>query len=597
MWRVFVLALIVGFPISLTLAWYHGHRGLKNFSAPETTIISVLVLIGAVFFSVAMRPHAEPAGDALVPAGRDSTELRVNASGGASAFAGEPAPPVTSGGGVMPNSVAVLPLENLSSDPENAYYAPGIHAEIIGQLSKLRNLTVINQAAVMQYAENRPAMQQIATELRVESLLTGRLLYGGGRVRIQVELVNPTSSANLWNETYVVELAEIFDVQAEIAMNVANALEAEFSPEEQARIERVPTSSQEAYALYLQTRAFSAAASDDPRILDLLRQAIDIDPEFALAHASFAWRHAQTLTNTVYGAAVAPEKRVELEALVRRHADRAIALDPNVVGAHAALADLAFFSWRWTEAAEAYQRALEASPNDTQARGYLGLLLSYLGRHEDSISLLERGRELDPANRFPLGYSLGYAGRYDEAATSFRETIGQQQSPFPLSHQWLAYMEIAQGHDQAALEALRFSERLMGTNRTIPSLSELAHGYGRLGQRADAERLFAEIEATASAGMPVGAGGWATAYLGIGDQAKALEYLTVVAENISRHEPEAGFFNVMNLKMNITNSPSAQATRVRRGAETGFVGTNQKRFDRPPTTTSTEALASRRTEI
>ena len=551
--RVFMIGLIAGFPIALTLAWYHGHRGLKRISTGELTIISLLLLIGAVFFTVSLR-LAEHATDATA---HEQTGVLTPVETPRAATSGTANP--GSGGEVLPNSVAVLPLENLSPDPANAYIADGLHEEILNQLVKLHNLTVISRTSVLQYRENRPPVAEIAKALRAQAIMEGSIRYAGDRIRVTTQLIDPRTGTHLWSETYERKFDDVFAIESDIAMNVANALTIEFSGEEQKAVERAPTASPEAYALLLQSQGIATTALNDPRITDLLRQAIEIDPDFALAHARLAWLSGQTLTNTVMGAAVDPQKRAELEAFVREHAERAIELDPTVPFAHAALADRALFSWHWTDAALAYERALEAAPNDGSARAYFGLLLSFLGRHEESIRLLERGIELDPNNRLLTpAFSLSYAGRYDEAAASWRQAIEQNQAfnlGNPLGHQWVGYTEIARGNGVAALRELELSERLMGSNRTIVTLPELAHAYGRLGRKDDAERLFNEVKAAAAAGAPVGAGTWATVYLAIGDEAKALEWLAVVADEARRHEPDPGFFNAMDLKMNITNSP------------------------------------------
>jgi TolB-like protein/tetratricopeptide (TPR) repeat protein len=548
--RVLMALLIVGFPVALTLAWYHGHRGLKNIGTAEFMIISLLLLIGAVFFTVALRSSPERGAEA---AREDPVAAAGPGAGSPSRTA--PSTPQT----VLANSIAVLPLENLSSEPDKALIAAGFHNEILDQLTKLHNLTVIARPAVLRYTENPPPLHEIARELNVRWIMQGSVRYAGESVRVHIELIDPQTGADLWSAIYTEKFDDVFSVESDIAMNVANALKVRFSGEEQEAIERIPTASAEAHVRYLQASAFQNAAANDPRIVDLLSSAIEIDPNFALALAWRARLRAESLVNTIYGSAVDPRERAEREAIARKDADRAISLDPKVRLAHGAIAILAFYKWHWSEAAQAFDRALEAAPNDEDARGYYGYLLSYLGRHTDSIHLLERGLELNPDTRFPRGYSLGYAGRYDEAAVQWRASIRSAEargnaSASPLYHQWLAYMEIAQGNGAVASNDLDLSERLVGANPPLAMLPEMAYGYSRLGRKDDAKRLFDEVKDAADAGMAIGAGSWAAAYLAIGDEKKALEWLTRVAEKASQHEPDPGFFNAMNLKMNITNS-------------------------------------------
>ncbi len=552
-WRSVVIALVVGFPVALTLAWYHGHRGLTTCSAPETMIISVLLLIGAVFFYAATRAGTEHSATAAPTTSVDSdlgTDARVTST---------PPDVASSAVSLLPNSVAVLPLENLSSDPEHAYYANGMHAEIISQLTKLRNLTVISRASVLRYAVERPPLLQIATDLGVQSLLTGRFQYAAGRIRVGVELVDPVSGAILWNDGYEREFAEIFAVQADISMNVANALQTEFSPEEQARIERPPTSSPEAYSLYLQALALNAGAGltrDDARIVSWLEEAIRLDERFASAYALLAFYHANALNNSVYATAVEPARRSELEATVRRYASTALELDDQQGLAHLALGQLAWFNWRWTEAERDFAQAFELSPQAPNVALWYGYLLSYQGRHDESLAVGERVRGFDPQNpSFGLGYKLTMAGKYDEAAVLWHQRVQNTGATAPVARLWLGFTEIARGNDAEALTQLGITEGLLGDAPPIVFLSELAWAYSRVRQTGDARRLFDKIAAEATAGVPIGAGGWAAAYLAIGDQEHALEQLELVAQKAARQEPDPGFTVALNLKVNPTNDP------------------------------------------
>jgi TolB-like protein/Tfp pilus assembly protein PilF len=546
--RVFVIALIVGFPIALTVAWYHGHKGMQQVTAAELWIISVLVLIGALLFTAVLQPQAEQGESVVSVAGSRGSEPVA----GLGSEPRAPAAPLERRE-VLPNSVAVLPLENLSPDPDNAFFASGMHGEIIGQLTKLKSLTVISRDSVLRYAQSRPPLQQIAAELGVEALLTGSIQYAGDRISVGIALVDPVSGANLWSESYVGELAEIFAVQADISMNVANALDAEFSAEEQALIEEIPTASSEAYEVYLQARALRPLNENDPRIVPLLEQAIDIDPGFAAAHAFLANHLSRMLSSSTVGNAVDVARRAELAALVERHAVRALEIDEHQGPAHAALATLAFLSWRWTEAEAAFRRAIDSSPEDAVVTVYFVMLLSYLGDHDEARMIAERANTLNPSVIVPLGYARGYARDYDTATAVFRRAV--QNSPVPGSRLWLAFMEIARGNDAEALNLLELVDRMTADNGLIVYLPELAYGFARVGQEAKARRLFDEIKAREAEGAPAGAGVWAMAHLAIGDREGTLEWLEVGAQEAANHEPDPGFIALMNLKMNITNDP------------------------------------------
>jgi TolB-like protein/Tfp pilus assembly protein PilF len=547
--RLLMGALIVGFPVALVLAWYHGHRGLKRISAGELGIIAVLLLIGAVFFTVSLRPSADHAAEAAVPA--DTAESSAAPSSiVVPQPAGEPAPSAP-----LPNSIAVLPFDNLSPDPNNAFFAAGIHDEVLNQLGKLKSLNVIARTSVMQYANAARPITEIARELGVETVMEGSVSYAEGRVAVRAQLIDANTGVHLWSDSYNREFADVFGIQADIAMNIANALEAEFSDEEQARIEQIPTASSEAYALYLQARAILPVTPNDPRIPTLLQQAIEIDRDFAAAYATSANLLSQRLTNTNAGEAVDAAERAELVATVRRDASRALDLDEQQGLAHSALALLALFEWRWTEAEAGFTRAVEASRQEPIIGAYFGYLLSWAGRHDEAIAVGERTRKLDPDSPLQggLGFALGMAGDYDAAAALWRRTV--QRIPNPIARHWLALTEIARGNNDEALRQLELVDRMLANNRLVVFLPELAYAFGRVGRQGEARRLFDEIEAAAAAGAPVGAGTWAMAYLAIGDNEQALKWLEAGAEKAAKHEPDPGFINLMNLKMNVTNDP------------------------------------------
>ncbi len=455
----------------------------------------------------------------------------------------------------LPNSVAVLPFENLSPDPKDAYFASGLHQEVIDQISKIHSMRVIARPSVMQYAKETKPIPQIAHELHVETVMAGSVRFANDRVRVSAELVDGVTGTNLWSDTYERPLGDVFKIEADIAMNVANALQAQFSPEEQARIEKAPTKSPEAYALFLQ--AITATNRGDSTTgISLLQRATTIDPQFALAYAETALSQAFKLVNTVNGAAVSAKKRTEIETLSRKNAERAIEIDPNIPMAYAALAVPSWLSWHWSDAAKDFSHALEVEPNDEASLGYYGLLLSAQGRHDEAIALAKRAVELDPShpNAGQYGVQLGGAGQY-EAAVDVLERAAAAYPMDVLTRLFLARAEIAIGNSASAVDQLVLSERLAGDNRLMNLLTQWAYAYGRAGRHGDAERLFQEIKAAGDKGARPGAGGWAMANLGIGDQKAALDSLERAAQKAANHEPDEGFFGLLDLELNLTNDP------------------------------------------
>ncbi len=226
-------------------------------------------------------------------------------------------------------SIAVLPFENLSDDPENAFFAAGIHDDILSQLSKIRDLTVISRTSVMQYAGTEKDMRTIADELGARTSLEGSVRRAGGQVRIVTQLIDAKADAHLWSETYDRELtvANVFAIQSEIAQRIAQALKAELSPEEKERIASRPTDSPEAYDFYLRGKEYfrrPGLEKENYRIAQqMYERAVELDPQFALAHASLSRVHS-----LFYRASF--DRSAERLSQAREAAGRALELDPDL---------------------------------------------------------------------------------------------------------------------------------------------------------------------------------------------------------------------------------------------------------------------------
>jgi TolB-like protein/Tfp pilus assembly protein PilF len=442
----------------------------------------------------------------------------------------------------------------LSPNPNDAHFATGLHQDIIWQLDKLRNLNPIPRRTVLTYAGTSMTIAEIAEELDVRALLDCTVRYANERVKITAELIDAAGAQMLWQDEYepsITELADVFAVQAEIAMNIANALSVVFTPEEFALLVKPPTVSTEAYVLML--RAYEEP--DLEKEADLMRQAIAADPTYALPYAVLAFRGATQLINSNMAAAISAAERAELEAQTREDAERALSLDQDVRFARTALSMISTVNWNWTDSYERFQRARTMTPNDVSQ--YDIFLLSYLRRFDEAMAAAARAAQLspnEPTENLWRGWALGYAGRYDDAAHDFTTVVERRPgAQFLLGRDWLIRMQVARGNDAAALEQLRLSEQIAGTEREAVFLPSWAYCYGRLGEAADARRIFAEMEAREAAGTRFGVGGWAMAHLAVGDQSRALEQLRVAARKAAEHEPDEGFFALMALRMNVTN--------------------------------------------
>lgn len=568
---VFSAVIILGFPVAVLLAWafeltpsgvrptaaVDPEQSLTSSTGQKLNVAIIALLVVAVTYMYVDNYllHSTPdangasgqanAADALTPAppaGAEAPPVSTVGAAEAVADSARTAP--------VPNSVAVLPFDNLSPDEDNAYFAAGMYEEVLNQLAKLKNLRVISRTSMARYADSELSVPEIARELNVSAVMEGSVRYdSNNRVRITAQLIDAATDQHIWSDSYDRDLADVFAIQADIAMNIANALLVEFTPLEQQLIENVPTESPEAYALFLR----AVEIDDYDQELAFLEDAVAIDPEFALAYARMASRYAFAVANSDGGSAIPLAQRNELEARARENAERALAIDPNLALAHVAQAQLAMLRWRWTEAAAAFERAREVQ---NVVIAHEVMLLSGLRRHDDAIALAERARRLNPddPNAGWYGYALGWAGDYDAAADVMEQMV-RRAPRYLVARDWLAILEIARGNPDAAITQLEFSERLSGPNPLMVFLPEWAYAYGLAGRRDDAERLFAAIERAVEAGGLPGAGGWAMAHLAIGDEAGALEWLETAAEKIANHEPDEGFFSLINLRQNHANDP------------------------------------------
>jgi len=559
--QVFTFFVILGFPLALILSWAYeitpeGIKLERNVAAGESNthvtgrkldyvIIGLLVLAVGFMFVDNYLPESGPFAGAEIDPASLILELDEPPS-----TAVERAAPVAEGQqrDVLPNSVAVLPFENLSPDPDNAYFAAGIHEEVLNQLAKIDALNIIARTSMLQYADQTKSIPEIADELNVETVMEGSVRFADDRVLVTVQLIDPVTNSHLWSESYNREFADIFAIQADIAMNIANALEAEFSLEEQAQIEELPTDSPEAYALYLR-------ATQEPRtdlVRDYLDEAIALDPEFALAYAYSAYRSTYAVEVLAGGAAAA-----EFEANARDYANHALELNPHPLS-HIALARLDQAHWRGEEARQGYERAIALQPNGPFVLALYGIFKGLLGEFDEAISLLQRALELDPADarrHRSLGRILEDAGDYAAALTSYQTALRLDPSN-PISYIAMASLAMRRDDSEDAIRALELADALVlrsGVART--SLPLIAYYYSRAGRPEEASRVFTLFEENSALLIdvfgPAPPGITAVALMAIGDYDAALETFVGAID-----AAESGDFGFMNrLRTNYFDDP------------------------------------------
>ena len=463
-------------------------------------------------------------------------------------------------------SLAVLPFENLSGDPSNAYVAAGMQEEILTRLSRLANrLRVISRTSVLRYATERPSIRAIAQELGADIVLEGSVRSARDKLRIDVRLVDATTDSVVWSDSYDGQRDDVLSMQSAVSLDVAGALRVELSAAEKESLDRALTDSTRAYELYAQANyLYTSVSPNEALARRLMESAVEADPKFAAALGWLAATDVLGLFNTIQGDAVDPAAREQLVQSVRDRAHRALAIDPNAIYANGALARVEFLHWRWTDALRSFDRALATAPSDLHSVGSGGWLNALVGRRERAVRIAEDGLALNPrigeAHRW-LGIVHGVVGDR-EAAVAGLGKAHQIAPGDPFTAAWLAYVEIARGNASEGARLLERTEQLLGKSRSMIFLAELALGYSRVGRSADARRINEEIRVIGER-RPIGAGSYAMAAAALGDYEEMLRCLDIAATKVRNHEVDEGFIALNNLRMNITADPALEQPRVR----------------------------------
>jgi serine/threonine-protein kinase len=389
-------------------------------------------------------------------------------------------------------SVAVLPFENMSTDPENEYFSDGITDDIIAQLSKISALKVISRTSSMQYKKTTKKIAAIAQELGVEAVLEGSVRRAGQRVRIVVHLVEPKTEKHLWGETFDRQLADVFEVQSEVAQQITGALAATLSPEEKKRLDAKPTESAEAYNLSLLGRfhANKWAEADVQKGIEFFLQALEKDPGYGVAYAGLA--DAYELLSIGFSSKPPAEYLSQAKAM----ALKALELDDTLAEAHTSLA---YARWLgdldWSGAEKEFKRALELKSSYVMAHEWYAEYLAALGRHDEAVAEIKKAQQLDPL-AVPVtraaGWVLYFARRYDEAINELQKALAMD-AKFLGARLVLWWVYIAKGEPDKAAADIRIQLAQPGLG-TIKKLS-LAYAQAAAGDREEATGLLWELEA------------------------------------------------------------------------------------------------------
>jgi TolB-like protein/tetratricopeptide (TPR) repeat protein len=427
--RVLIIAVAVGFFVTLVLAWYHGERGAQRITTSEMLILIALLAVGAVLVWRLALPNVTSVAMAKAPDDR---------------------------------SIAVLAFVDLSPAHDQEYFSDGLSEELINSLGRSGTFKVMGRTSSFQFKNSKDGPRTIGQKLGVGYLVDGSVRKAADRVRIGVALVRADDGSNLWSDTYDRDLKDIFAVQSEIAIAVTSQLQRSLSiATTQTSVAnssdgQPPSGNIEAYQALLQGNFYSrrADAADEVKAMEFYERAIALDPRYALAHAQLAisglW-YAGTYSNDSLGEREAAMARVRLAVTT------AMALDSDLARAHFALAQLQRIDLQFADAEREFARAAELAPNDAGVIRQLGLMQSERGNIVGALATIDRAVTLDPLSRdalFSRGLLLDLIGRFDEAEAALRKAI-EIEPQAAANHSQLALTKIHQGDAAAAIAVAR----------------------------------------------------------------------------------------------------------------------------------------------
>src|SRR5437879_195675 len=426
--------------------------------------------------------------------------------------------PAPTGSAIPEKSIAVLPFDNLSRDPDNAYFCEGVQDEILTRLAKISDLKVVSRTSTQHFKSSPDNLPQIAKQLGVMHILEGSVQKANDQVRVNVQLINALTDAHLWADTFDRKLTDIFAVESEIAKTIADTLQAKLSGSEKSSIAKTPTVDPEAYELYLKGRFFwNKRTGDDLRkSIEYLKQAIAKDPGYALAYAALADSYGLL---RFYGGASPAESVVPATAAAKK----ALELDDSLAEAHASLGLIATEELEIHRGVSELERAIQLNPNYATGHHWLALAFTALGQADPSVRELKRALELDPLSMIinaDLSIIYLYARRYDAAEAQARKTLEIDSRSFVEQY----YLGAALQLTSRLKEAISEFQKAVELNNDPYSISMLAQAYARNGQTDEARKLLAHLnEMAKSAEVPDYA--LATAYTSLGEKERAIEAL------------------------------------------------------------------------
>jgi TolB-like protein/Tfp pilus assembly protein PilF len=418
-------------------------------------------------------------------------------------------------------SIAVLPMQNLSGDAAQEYFADGMTEELITELSRIQALRVISRTSVMEYKGTKKHLPQIARELGVDGIVEGSVKREGDQVRITVQLLDGPNDRHLWSEAYQRELHGILTLQREMAQAIAQQIRIELTPQQQARLSSARPVNPAAYEAYLRGRfSLMTEFTTQQQLKTAQRyfeESIQKDPDFALSYV----RLADCYVYLAFFRQLSPEHAYRPAKGALR---KALELDDSIGEAHATLALLSWrHEWDWAATEREFNYALALVPNYAWAHANRSNYLSWRGRRAEALAEIATSRELEPSYSFAVTESAAYYQLRDYEGLVEASRRGIVSEP----NEWLEHYFLGVGYEGTGklLEAIsEYQKAVEMSHGDQDSTASLAHAYAVIGRRAEAEKILRDLERKSKSGY-VSPYMIATIYAGLGDKDRAFEFL------------------------------------------------------------------------
>ena len=567
--KIFIIVIIFGFPVALILSWAFEitPEGIKLESEIEQSK-SITRRTGRKIVAVTIALAVVAAGLFVYQMVRSKSAVTPRPVTQPEARPGFQSESVT----VAPNkSIAVLPFDNLSGDPQNAYFSEGVQDEILTRLAKIAELKVISRTSTQRFKSAPEDLRQIAQQLGVANILEGSVQKANDQVRVNVQLINALTDTHLWADTFDRKLTDIFAVETEIAKTVADVLKAKLTGSEQHVIAARPTENSEAHQLYLKGRFFwnKRTGNDLKKSIDYFEQAIAADPSYALAYAGVADGYVFL---PGYNAGAPRDCYPKAMAAAKK----ALELDDTLAEAHTTLAlAIWYYEFDFAQANREFQRAIELNPNYAIAHQQYGNnTLSALGRFDDAIVEGKRAVELDPLSLIinaDLGTDYYFARRYDESIAQLRKTVELDPGFY--------YVRLNLGEALAAKgafdEAIAEYQKAHALNDDPFVLGLLGHAYASSGNKTEALKILDQLKELSKQHY-VSAYSFAVLYVGLGDKEEALRWLEQSYQD--RAGNDIGWIRVDSILNSLHDDPrfEAIAEKIVPAGEFGKTSTTSK---------------------